>query len=172
MARKKKPRGRPSALTPEVEAAMLAMLRQGIPLVIAAEANGVHRDTVNGWVLRGEDPDAPNHDFYAPFSDAYMRAKAQGAAYLHGLVFEAARGDRKAKRKKNADGTPATIKSRMSPMRVASAQWLLARRFPAHYGSFLDSTVATETDGTTSSSGPRVLVNVILADTKKAEQAT
>jgi hypothetical protein len=170
MARKKKT-GRPSALTPEIEGQILSMLRQGLPLAVAAEASGVHRDTVFGWVERGDDEDGEHRAFYAPFSDAYRKAKAQGAAYLHGLVFEAARGDKKAKRAKNDDGTPKTIKSRMSPMRVGAAQWLLARRFPEHYGSFLETTVVAP-EGSGGGGAGRVQISVTLADTTKAEPAT
>lgn len=144
---KTKPTGRPSALTEEVEGQILAALRTGIPLVVAAEASGIHRSTVQGWVERGKDPDSPNRDFYAPFSIAYMRAKAQGAMFLHSLVFEAARGTRNAKKLKTADGKAKQIQSRMSPMRLSAAQWLLARRFSDHYGSVLETVLAPTEDG-------------------------
>lgn len=162
MARsKKKPTGRPSALTEEVEAQILAALRTGVPLSVAAEASGVHRTTVRGWVERGKDPDSPNRDFYAPFSIAYLRAKAQGALYLHSLVFEAARGSRNSKREKGKQ-----VKSRMSPMRVGAAQWLLARRFPEHYGSALETVLAPAEDDASEGTPTRPLISIVLAKTE------
>ena len=43
----------PSKFTPERVCAILSEIDQGIPYRIAAEANGVHRNTFQSWVYQG-----------------------------------------------------------------------------------------------------------------------
>lgn len=62
---------------------------------------------------------------------AARQAAADGAIFLHKHVLEAVIGSRPSRKK----GEKKQVKSRMSPMRLGAAQWLLARRFPEHYGS-------------------------------------
>ena len=51
--------GRPSKLTPEITRAILAVVAAGGTRTVAAEAVGVHRDTVYEWLRRGtEDANA------------------------------------------------------------------------------------------------------------------
>ena len=45
--------GRPSKLTPEITQAILDVIAAGGTRTVAAEAVGVHRDTIYGWLRRG-----------------------------------------------------------------------------------------------------------------------
>jgi len=72
-------RGRPSKLTPAVQASICAAVRAGNFLEVAAEAAGVSRATVFEWIARGEGRDAQRRRdrVYADFADAIRQANAE-----------------------------------------------------------------------------------------------
>lgn len=63
--------GRPTSLTPEVEARILRALRAGATHAIAAKIGGVTPQCLNAWLRRGEDGEEP----FASFLSAAERAE-------------------------------------------------------------------------------------------------
>lgn len=68
--------GRPTKLTPEVHAAIVAAIEAGNFAETAAALAGVHRDTFFSWMDRGRRGEAP----FSDFSDAVLRARAKAEA--------------------------------------------------------------------------------------------
>lgn len=99
--------GRPTKFTPETTAAILSAIRLGATYELAAQAGGVHYDTFNEWVKKGEAGD----EGFAEFSESVKRANAEMAVRCLSQIEEAA-----------ADGN------------WQAAAWKLERRFPASYG--------------------------------------
>jgi hypothetical protein len=67
-------------LTPEVQQKIVAFVRAGSYDWVAAEANGVDRQTFWEWIRRGEGrehPDRPPTDLYANFAKEVREARAQ-----------------------------------------------------------------------------------------------
>ena len=64
------------AFTPEVAAIVVAAIRAGRQVTIAADLARVHRDTLHGWLQRGEGGLEPYASFYADVRAA--RAQALG----------------------------------------------------------------------------------------------
>jgi hypothetical protein len=78
--------GRPTKLTPEVQATICAMLRTGSYLTVAAEAAGVTTRTVYLWMERGEKPGKvhkPYRDFKAAVEEALAEGEARNVALIH-----------------------------------------------------------------------------------------
>jgi hypothetical protein len=65
--------GRPTLLTPEVQADICHRITRGVPAKSAARAVGISRRTFNDWLARGRDGDERYVDFY----DAVERARAE-----------------------------------------------------------------------------------------------
>lgn len=82
------PTGRPTLCTPEVQKKILSAIRAGNYKHIAAQAAGVHRDTLNGWELRGAKGEEP----FASFSDALQKAEAEAEVMLVARVHEGGEG--------------------------------------------------------------------------------
>jgi len=90
--REGKKNGRPTALTPAVQTAIVAHLRAGNYLETAANLAGLNRTTVFSWLRQGaqtKDPDSPHKRFldavkeaesYAE-ADALERLRAHGGQY-------------------------------------------------------------------------------------------
>jgi len=68
--------GRPTKLTPERGDSIIATLEQGVPLNLTALAHGVHRDTIMGWVRRGDEDHDTNHPDPDTTTMAQLRALA------------------------------------------------------------------------------------------------
>lgn len=68
--------------TPEVEARIFDMVRNGASFKDAAEAAGIHEDTLHLWRRK-----------YTDFSDAITRADAECAALMAATIVKAAPGD-------------------------------------------------------------------------------
>lgn len=139
--------GRPTELTPEVQKTLLAKLRKGMPLAYAAESAGISRHTVKEWIARGEgrDADREESDLYRDFATACRQARAQGVEILVEVLFEAAIGWRPSRKDPKK-----RIRSRISPLRVNTAQWLLSRCHPEEFGSAREALavrMASEGDG-------------------------
>lgn len=136
MSKTERPEGRPTKLTPEVQKILLGKLRKGMPIAYAAEAAGLSRHTVKEWVARGEGRDADREPdpLYEGFATACRQARAQGVEILVDVLFEAAIGRRPSRRDPKK-----LVRSRISSLRVSTAQWLLSRCHPEEFGSSRES---------------------------------
>lgn len=65
--------GRPTVLTPEIEARICKSVREGMPLRVSAGVARVAARTVTGWMKRGRET---NEEPYASFVDAVEAAQA------------------------------------------------------------------------------------------------
>jgi len=75
---KKHPGGRETLLTPERQQRIISYIRAGAFDWVAAEANGIHRQTFWEWIKRGEDAHArPQTERYAEFAYAVREARAE-----------------------------------------------------------------------------------------------
>ena len=99
--------GRPSKLTPEVEARIVEAVELGATWERAADAAGVGASTLRDWRQRGEAGEVP----FVAFLAALKRAEGAG-------VERALRSIRKA-----AEGGA-----------WQASAWILERRYPADYG--------------------------------------
>ena len=87
---KRKP-GRPSKLTPEVMATIIAEVKCGAPNNVACAAAGIGSSTFHRWMERASDPEAPVE--YREFREALMRARQEGIAARLAIIQKAARND-------------------------------------------------------------------------------
>lgn len=82
--------GRPSKLTPELAAQIVASVREGLHLSTAAERHGIHRDTLHEWRRKGDSEAAgPLREF----SDALRRARAEAVADMASVIVKSAKTD-------------------------------------------------------------------------------
>jgi hypothetical protein len=82
-----RPIGRPTLLTPDLQAKILRYIQDGATVDSAAALAGIHRATFFEWAARGEAAEQP----YADFADALAHARdaAKGQALIevrHGLL--------------------------------------------------------------------------------------
>lgn len=77
---------RPTKLTPEVRDELRTLLRAGVPRTHAAEAVGIHRETLRSWTARGEEwldadmAEVPEEEQpYAEFAGMIRQETARGA---------------------------------------------------------------------------------------------
>jgi hypothetical protein len=87
---RRKPRrpGRPSALTPEVEARILASIQCGTPRKTACVAAGVAVSTFHGWLQRAKE--RPSSE-YARFAEKLDQAREEGITARMAMINRAAR---------------------------------------------------------------------------------
>lgn len=109
--------GRPTSLTPEVERAVCSALRGGNYRETAAQAAGIHRNTLRNWITRGEQEEEP----YASFLYAVEKAEAAGERKLLREI------------RKGCDGWQAR-------------SWILERRWPARWSGRVRVTVSDHVD--------------------------
>lgn len=69
--------GRPTSLTPEVQAAICDALEKGNYRATAAAAAGVHRNTLINWEKWGEEGKAPYADFLTAMQMAEAKSEMQ-----------------------------------------------------------------------------------------------
>lgn len=69
------PAGRPTKFNPEVAETILAAVRKGCYLHVAAAAAGVGRRTLNKWLERGKG-EAEEDSPYREFRQGYLKARA------------------------------------------------------------------------------------------------
>lgn len=100
--------GRKTKLTPEIQARIVALVEGGNYLQTAAEAAGVHKATLFGWMKRGE---AAKAGPYREFFDAIKKASA----------------------KAEADAVANVITAGRDPKNWQAAATFLERRFPARW---------------------------------------
>ena len=109
--------GRPTSLTPEVERAVCAALRGGNYRETAAQAAGLHRNSLRNWLQRGEQGEEP----YASFLCAVEKAEAAGERKLLREI------------RKGCDGWQAR-------------SWILERRWPSRWSGRVRVTVSDHVD--------------------------
>ncbi|MER5623975.1 hypothetical protein ABT061_23355 [Streptosporangium sp. NPDC002544] len=95
--------GRPSKLTPALQADLVAALEAGHPIATAAALAGIGETTVHRWRQLGEDDDAPPR--YREFREALTRARAKACAILVNAAMADAVGGIETRRVLRADGT-------------------------------------------------------------------
>lgn len=109
-------RGRPTSLTPRVQAEIVKCLEEGLYLAHAAACAGVTDRSVRDWMKRGEEGEAP----FAAFSSAVKVAEAIAARDAMSRVRLA----------KSGEGT--------HPWQASA--WFLERRFRGMFGrSFVET---------------------------------
>lgn len=84
--------GRPSKYNLEIAEKILAKVREGHYLHVAASAAGICRRTLNGWLIRGRHAGKSNEQF-RDFLQRYMEAKALGRMALEACVLKCAKPD-------------------------------------------------------------------------------
>jgi hypothetical protein len=87
----KHPGGRATLLTDELQQKIVSFIRAGAWDWVAAESNGIDRQTFWEWIRRGEgreDPDRPVTEAYAKFANAVREASAQARAHAEIKVHE------------------------------------------------------------------------------------
>src|SRR3990167_3122115 len=78
--------GRPSKLTPEIQAKILEFVRAGNYLHIAAVASGIGETTFRRWMEQGEaQPKGRFHTFRRSLLAAEAQAEAETIARVHAL---------------------------------------------------------------------------------------
>ena len=82
--------GRPSKLTPQTMALILAAIKCGASNKIACAGAGIHEDTLYGWIEKGRE--RPGSD-YAEFSEKLTRARQEGRISRMAIIQQAARTD-------------------------------------------------------------------------------
>lgn len=115
--------GRPTKLTPALQARIVKLVREGNYPETAAQSEGVHRDTYYSWMERGRKRERP----FADFSDAVTRARATAQRKMLGVVVKAA------------------------PKDPENARWYLERTAPDQFGRrdklVVENLVSQELDG-------------------------
>lgn len=159
-------RGRPSKLKAEVAERILKLVKQGLPIELAAEASLVSRETVLEWVRRGEgrDNERPATRRYRDFANRYRQARAEFAAFCMQPCLQTIAGKRPHARKKGPDGRPVMVKALGAPTSANEAHWHLARRFPGFWGSGVETFEATEVarsrDETANDGVPQIIIKL------------
>ncbi len=74
-----RPLGASTLLTPQMTESICKMLEIAVPEKYAAEANGIHEDTLTTWKRQGQEGIEP----YATFFRAVTRARAKAVANMH-----------------------------------------------------------------------------------------
>lgn len=100
--------GRPTKLTPQVQARIVQAIVGGNDITVAAAYAGIHRDTFYYWLERGR---AAKRGIYSDFSDAIEKAQADAETRNVALIAKAAQ-----------DGT------------WTAAAWWLERKYPERWG--------------------------------------
>ncbi len=116
--------GRPTSLTPEVQATILAAIEAGNFKATAAQLAGIHRDTLHGWEQRGAAGEEP----FKAFSDALQRAEAIAETALLASI----------------RGAQAAIVGVSGPEPWQAKAWVMERRWPKRWASRVRVAVSEE----------------------------
>ncbi len=122
-------RGRPTDLTPEVQATVIAAIRRGNYRDTAAKLAGITRQTIWNWEKRGEAGEAP----YAEFFDALQKAESESEDSLLAEI-------------RNAQ--PAEKGGQGADLWQAKA-WIMERRWPKRWAQRVRQAVTEELDAFT-----------------------
>ncbi len=121
--------GRPTSLTPETQATILESVRAGNYKASACSAAGIHRDTLNGWEIRGAAGEEP----FKSFSDALQTAEAEAEAKLLAEIRTA------------QPGIPGFSGADLWTAKA----WILERRWPKRWAARVRQAVTEEIDAFT-----------------------
>ena len=121
---------RPSKLTPETQAAIVAALEKGNYRATAAAAAGIHRNTLLDWEKRGESGEEPYVDFLTAMQQAEAKAEMD--------LVEEIRNAR--------PGTPGVSGADLWQAKA----WMLERRWGAKWSGKVKTHVAEAVDDLTS----------------------
>lgn len=120
--------GRPAKYTEELAAAIVESISKGVPESIAAQAAGIHRETLHAWKKKKP-----------AFSDAVKRARAEAVRVRVERIYAAANGGAEIevseKTIKHKDGKleRIVIRKKTPPQWTADA-WYLERQFCEEFG--------------------------------------
>jgi hypothetical protein len=145
--------GRPTSLTPEVQATIVAAIEAGNYRSTAAASAGVHRNRLAEWEKRGESGEEP----YASFACALQRAEAKSEMAALAKIRDA------------RAGTPGVSGADV----WTNEAWFLERRFASRWCARVKQQVAETVDTLTSKlkAKPelhRQVLDVIAADEEPA----
>lgn len=151
--------GRPTDLTPELQARIVALIKGGNFPTTSAAACGVAENTYFEWMARGEgrDRDRPAIQPYLGFAKAIAEARAHAEVSLVLKLREQIEGSRPHKKIPGR-----RVKSRISTGQVLSIQWMLSRGFSQRWGLRPDG-VAIDMPPQDEGEGNGIKINVILA---------
>lgn len=127
MARGKKTGGRQTTLTPEIQEAILAHVRNGTPQKYAAQAVGIKEACFRSWVNRGrKETSGIYFNLATALKDAYGAFIASNVK----VIRNAAEGviEETVKETKDKDGNIRTERTTKRVFEWAAAAWLLERR--------------------------------------------
>ncbi|MGW1275469.1 hypothetical protein ACWD4V_00735 [Streptomyces tsukubensis] len=164
MSIRRKPRranaGRPTLLSEDVEARIIAASRTGIAVELAAEAAGISSSTYRRWMARGraeiaarEDGQPPNEEetSYVELFERVRTARAMAAARAMANIRRVADGGltTKVTTRKYRDVETGQIVEEVTEDRSVpdwrAAAWYLERQHRTHYGK--DAAIAVEITG-------------------------
>jgi transposase len=123
--------GRPTSLTPEVQAVVIEAIKRGNYRDTAAKLAGVTRQTLWNWEQRGETGEAP----YAAFFDALQKAEAEAESMLLEEI-------------RHAQPSIPGEGGRGADLWQAKA-WLMERRWPKRWAQRVRQAVTEELDAFT-----------------------
>jgi hypothetical protein len=148
--------GRPTSLTPEVQAAIIAAISAGNYRSTAAAAAGVHRNRMAEWEKRGESGEEP----YASFACALQTAEAQAEVKLLAEIRSA------------QAGVPGVSGADLWQAKA----WVMERRFASRWCARVKQQVAENVEALTSKlkADPELHRKVVdvLADQESAQGGT
>ncbi|MFF8789249.1 hypothetical protein [Streptomyces sp. NPDC015125] len=152
--------GRPSLLSEEVEARLVAASRTGVAVELAAEMAGISRTSFLRWMARGRaeteareggEPPSKEESEYATLYEKVRTARATAAARAMANIRRTADGGivtkvttRRFRDSITGEIVEETVEDRTSPDWRADA-WYLERQHREHYGK--DAIVAIEITG-------------------------
>lgn len=148
-------------LNAELQARIVAMIAAGIYPETAARACGVGARTYYEWMARaaGKHPSRKPTPAMIAFAKAVDEAVAKAEVFLHGTLVEYVRGTRPSRRNPEQ-----RVKSRRTFGQVATAEWLLSRRFPERWAQRPAAALAiTAGAGEGDEANQRPTINIILA---------
>jgi hypothetical protein len=90
----KKPGPIPKLLDPVVREKLLNAVKVGLTYEQAAASAGLHRDTIRQWLVKADEPDAP--EVYRLFRQALEQAQHEGLEELAARIYAASNKDWKA----------------------------------------------------------------------------
>ncbi len=124
--------GRPSKLTPEIQAEIVKRVAVGSYADVAAVAAGIRRSTFLAWLRRGR---KQKQGRYRDFLVAIARAEAEGEVQALALIRQAMQGGQVLQRvtRRKRDGAE-EVMEKLARANWAAARWFAERRHPVRWG--------------------------------------
>jgi len=108
-SKSKKKQGRPSKLTPELQAEIILLIKMGNFVEVACETVGINKSTFYDWIKKGKNSNHSKNK-YRKFREAVVQAMAQSEAMNVALI------------------------TKQSKYNWRAAAWILSRRHPDKWG--------------------------------------